>query len=144
MRIRKLVQFWYDIDRAAIAAVRKRGEIIRCGMITLQCDGAFLQIRAADRAASCPIRIRGSSRTIAAIPACCSPTTAPADSRDCRGGDGAYGGTWTENIVSGIARDLLVEAMLRVEAAGYPITLHVHDEIGLRGTDRFWQRGGIC
>jgi len=49
--------------------------------------------------------------------------------KDCRNGDGAYGGTWTENIISGIARDLLVEAMLRVEAAGYPITLHIHDEL---------------
>jgi DNA polymerase bacteriophage-type len=48
---------------------------------------------------------------------------------DCRGGDGAFGGTWTENIVSGIARDLLVEAMFRVEAAGYPIVLHIHDEL---------------
>ena len=48
---------------------------------------------------------------------------------DCRFGQGAYGGTWTENIVSGIARDILVEAMLRVEAAGYPIVLTVHDEI---------------
>jgi DNA polymerase len=34
-----------------------------------------------------------------------------------------------KNIVSSIARDLLAEAMLRIEAAGYPIILHVHDEV---------------
>jgi DNA polymerase bacteriophage-type len=48
---------------------------------------------------------------------------------DCRHGHGAYGGTWTENVVSGISRDLLVEAMQRIEAAGFPIVLHCHDEI---------------
>ena len=46
----------------------------------------------------------------------------------CRGGFGAYSGIWFENIVSGISRDILVEAMFRIEAAGYPIVLHVHDE----------------
>ena len=61
----------------------------------------------------------------------------------CRGGYGAYGGIWTENIVSGIARDILVEAMFRIEAAGYPIAMHVHDEVVCRSADRFRQRGGV-
>jgi len=41
----------------------------------------------------------------------------------------SYGGKWVENIVQAIARDVLAEGMLRVDAAGYPIILSVHDEI---------------
>lgn len=40
-----------------------------------------------------------------------------------------YGGKLTENIVQAIARDLLAEAMLNVDDAGYSIVAHIHDEV---------------
>ena len=33
------------------------------------------------------------------------------------------------HVVQGFARDLLVEAMFAVEAAGYPIVHHTHDDL---------------
>ena len=43
--------------------------------------------------------------------------------------DVAYGGQLTENAVSGMCRDLLTAAMLRIDAAGFQIIAHIHDEL---------------
>ena len=125
----KIKQFWFDIDRAAVLAVRERGQVVRCGRIDLKSTGAFLMLKLpSGRKIYYPqprlITEGGSDRHRVVF-----ADNAAGQFKDCRNGQGAYAGTWTENIVSGIARDLLAAAMFRIEAAGYPIVLHVHDEI---------------
>ena len=41
----------------------------------------------------------------------------------------SYGGKFVENIVQAIARDLLADAIKRLDARGFEIVMHVHDEV---------------
>ena len=123
-----VVNFWYEIDRAAWAAVQNRGSVVRCGPVAFRCVGAFLFLKLpSGRKLAYPV-----ARTKLTDPqhgVVLFTDNAAGRWRDCRDGRGAFGGTWVENIVQAISRDLLAEAMLRIEAAGYSIVLHVHDEI---------------
>jgi DNA polymerase len=108
--------------------VRERGEVVRCGRIAFKCEGAYLFLKQpSTRKLAYPfprIEIEDLEHQVVVF-----KDASAGQWRDCRNGDGAYGGLWTENIVSAISRDLLASAMMRIEAAGYPLVLHIHDEI---------------
>jgi DNA polymerase len=124
----KIRKFWYAVDRAAWTAAQSRGIIITCGCISFKCVGSFLLLKLpSGRKLSYPlphIEIEDQRNQVVSF-----VDNTAGQFRACRHGNGAYGGVWTENVVSGIARDILAMTMLRIEAAGYPIVLHVHDEI---------------
>jgi hypothetical protein len=128
------VQFWWGIDRAAVAAVKRCPDPITYGRLTLQCelrgDAKFLFIMLpSGRRLSYPFTTIITNRFNRDAVSFRDNSIPNGGWTDCNHGLGSYGGLWTENIVQAIARDLLAAAMLRLEAAGYPTIAHIHDEI---------------
>jgi DNA polymerase len=121
-------KFWYALDRAAKAAMRRPDTIVPCrGVAFRYCVDGFLRLRLPNgRKLAYPFAklklLRDDGTAVVFQDNCKGRWT------ENRGGRGAYGGVWTENLVQAVARDLFVEAMHRLEVAGYPIVLHAHDE----------------
>jgi DNA polymerase len=121
-----IVKFWHDLDRAAWTAVREPGRVVNCGRVAFKSTGAFLLLKLpSGRKLAYPYpRIIGDDSEQRVV----FSDNAAGRFKDCRNGNGAYGGVWTENAVSSIARDLLAAAMQRINPK-FPIVLHVHDEL---------------
>ena len=136
--------FWKTISAAATAAVEQPGVQIDIPRISFRTAYGFLWMRLpSGRCLAYP------APRISLVDPPWADNTLPASEREKVRAVTAltplgkklvryplYGGLLTENAVQATARDLLADAMLRVEAAGYPIVLTVHDENSLRSPGR--------
>ena len=125
-----IVQFWYDLENAAIDAVRRPGVKVKAGKhLMFVKTGSFLWCRLPSGRSLCyPYpSIKDKMTPWGQMkPALHFKGVDPISHKWCE--QTTYGGKLAENTVQGVARDLLSEAMLRVEKAGIPVIMHVHDE----------------
>lgn len=123
----RIVQYWRDVEAAALSAIAGRPVELAHG-VRFFLEGDALKIRLP------------SGRALAYLHPEIEPDPRFGKDSITYGGPGAngrwardrtYGGKLVENITQAVARDCLVEAILRMES-GFPeakIVLHVHDEI---------------
>ena len=119
-----ITQFWWDVDAAAVKSVREKQKT-KVGKIIFEYKSGILFI-------TLP-----SGRKLSYIKPRMAVNKFGRDGLTYEGISEnkkwsrieTYGPKLVENIVQGTARDLLAEAMLRVEKSGYPIVMHCHDEI---------------
>ncbi len=122
-------RFWFNIEKAAIQAVKNEGKRYRIGFLIWERKGDFLTVQlpigrklsyykpSVDKVKThygfrprlTYIGVRSPSKVFGRI--------------------STWGGKLTENVVQAVARDLLMEALLRLEERGHAPALAVHDEI---------------
>lgn len=138
----EVVQLWRDMNDAAILAT-KRGpgaKVVKCGPTRWAVRGRFLHCRLPNgRLLS--YYLPRVSRKVVKVPARRGRDAYEfeAEHLSYMGMDsfthqwrriGTYGGKLVENVVQALCRDLMAEAMVRIDSHGaYDIVLSVHDEL---------------
>ena len=119
----RIVKFWWDVDRAATTCVRARVPAETHGIRFLYQSGMMFIVLPSGRRLVYVKPKMGVNRYGNE-----SVTYEGVGEQKKWLRLESYGPKFVENIVQATARDILVEAMRRLEAAGYQIVMHVHDE----------------
>jgi DNA polymerase len=122
-----IVKLWYAAEAAAVKAIEEKTTVKLAHGVAYRFEGGILF-------ADLP-----SGRSLAYINARLKPD--PQFNKNGIVFDGmdqvkkkwmshrTYGGRLVENLVQAIARDCLGDSMVKLDIAGYPIAMHVHDEV---------------
>jgi len=130
----KIKQYWYDLETAAINAVRAPGEIFNANTIKFIVKGSFLWCRLpSGRYLSYPFPKLKQVETPwgdfkEQVVFMGESMVAGRTTKNWQEIN-IYGGKWAENVTQAAARDLLASALLRINDAGYHVVMHIHDEI---------------
>jgi DNA polymerase len=141
------VAFWRDIEDAAMAAIRNPGKEFTAGPRGVKFSRNVETDNNGNKVAGWWLRMTLPSGRVMSYPGVGLSVSKETDedgkvSTNVRikyqgenqltrqwGLQYTYSGKLVENCTQALCRDLLANALLNVEANGYPIVLHVHDEI---------------
>jgi DNA polymerase len=126
---KKVPSFWAKIEQAALYTVRYK-KPCPCGPVTFYIKGKFLycELPSGRSLAYYYPGIEEKEMPWGKLKQSLYYYTVNSETKDFKKTH-TYGGKLTENVVQAIARDIMAEAMLRLEEEGMEIVLSVHDEI---------------
>lgn len=123
-----IVALWADLDKNAKLAISNKGNkfLSNNGRISFYCDPNFLIITLPSGRSLYYFKARFGVNSFGGK----SIKYQSLDQQTKQWGwVDTYGGKIAENVVQGIARDILAESMARLDSKGYKIIMHVHDEL---------------
>jgi DNA polymerase len=121
---KKIVQFWYDADLAATIAVRDGGATVNDKIRCYTKNNIFwIELPSGRRLAYQQPKLMDGKFGPLVTYMGLDQTTKQWKRQE------TYGGKLVENIVQAVARDLLAHGLLELADRGWPVVLHVHDEI---------------
>lgn len=121
-----IVNYWYEIDGAVKAAVKER-KMTKVGMVTVYYQSGMLKIALPSGRVLSYVRPR---MTVNRFGSESVSYEGIGTNRKWTRIE-SYGAKFCENIVQATARDVLAEAMLRLEKKRFDIVCHIHDEVVL-------------
>ena len=119
-----IVKLWYAVENAAIKAVKEK-TTVNVGKINFVYESGilFIALPSGRRLSYIKPRLELDERFNKEV------LTYEGTQQKNWGRLNTYGGKITENVVQATARDILAEAMLSLDKAGYKIVMHCHDEV---------------